>query len=74
MIDGKGILEMFNEQPTGVIEGYKTLDQHIDEALNEAKKQQRHACSEAVSSCDQDAIGECIWLNDARAACMNAYT
>lgn len=38
MIDGKGIVEKFNEQPFGEMEGYKTLDEYIDEALDEARE------------------------------------
>jgi len=39
MIDGKSVIEAFNDQPTGVIEGYKTLEQCIDEAIAEARDQ-----------------------------------
>lgn len=40
MTNGKEILERFNDQPRGVTEGYKTLQQCIDEALKEAGKDQ----------------------------------
>lgn len=40
MTNGKEILERFNDQPTGEIDGYMTLEQCIDEALKEAGKDQ----------------------------------
>lgn len=45
---------------------------HIKSALQEQDRDTRHACAEAVLRCEEDVSGECIWKDDAHAACMNA--
>lgn len=44
----------------------------IIKALKEQDRDTRHACAEAVSQCDEDVSGGCIWKDDAHSACMNA--
>jgi hypothetical protein len=44
----------------------------LEEALSEAKKEQRHACAEAILACTEAVSGDCIWKDEAHAACMNA--
>ena len=39
---------------------------------DEAKRDQRHACAEALTHCDRDVSGECIWFDEAHQAIMNA--
>jgi hypothetical protein len=66
MNTGESILSQFNDQPSGKIEGYKTLSQFIDEALTKAKLEQRKACAEALNECDKDVSGQCIWKEEAQ--------
>ena len=52
----------------------KLLYSHEDmvRLCDEAKRDQRHACAEAITKCDRDGDGQCIWFNEAHQAIMNA--
>ena len=39
--------------------------------LKHQDRDTRHACTEAVMTCPEDVSGECIWKDEAQAACMN---
>ncbi len=43
----------------------------LDLLLRQQDRDTRHGCAEAVLACNEDVSGECIWKNDAHAACMN---
>lgn len=44
----------------------------LEKLLKEQDRDTRHACAEAVIQCNEDVSGECIWKDDAHAACINA--
>ena len=44
----------------------------LEKLLKEQDRDTRHACAEAVLQCNEDVSGECIWKDDAHAACINA--
>ena len=48
------------------------IEAAVLKALKEQDRDTRHACAEAVLQCEEDVSGECIWKDDAHAACMNA--
>jgi len=43
-----------------------------DKALAIARKEQRHACADAIMNCNVHASSD--WKTEAHSACMNAYT
>ena len=75
MVNGKDILERYNDQKVGKIDGFIPLETMIDEAITKILKEQdrntRHACAEACLSCDTNTEAEERITNLCHNLCMN---